>query len=199
MLAPRSCHDRHRVTAAETGQRVFYARDLNILRQQKTCISAIPALTKGFTLINDIERAEISSFAGVPSSDCNGWRLWDDADAENCGYKGDFPITLSIPDVKVRAVDLNGDYVEHGVVSGVALAVQEKENFENTLTYDEMVAQTTGSEGGENLEKEPTSPLTELSGSAAAKSEENAANQVLRGSPEQTERFRSATNKVTGR
>ena len=35
--------------------------------------------------------------------------------------------------------------------------------------------------------------------SAAAKSEENAANQVLRGSPEQTERFRSATNKVTGR
>ena len=35
--------------------------------------------------------------------------------------------------------------------------------------------------------------------SGPAKAEENSANQQLRGSPEQTERFRSATNKVTGR
>ncbi len=35
--------------------------------------------------------------------------------------------------------------------------------------------------------------------SEAAKAEENAVNSELRGSPEQTERFRSATNKVTGR
>ena len=35
--------------------------------------------------------------------------------------------------------------------------------------------------------------------SEAAKAEENSVNSGLRGSPEQTERFRSATNKVTGR
>lgn len=104
---------------------------------------AATATTKSFTVINSVQDVSFTTFDGLPSSGCNGWRLYDDTSATNCGTSDQYPLVVELPPISLRAIDLDGATIPRVPDLAIKLFVTELVPQEQ-LTFDEIIAEAKG-------------------------------------------------------